>query len=187
MDGACHNIIRPLDFVVSQDRWVVIHDREDKHDFVKAALGKSWNLRVFSKTPQVPLCRFYCKYHTINYRSLSNGGVVASIVACPFRTWVFMYRMLVIVSIKWWIHCEYIILICLQLHASPGCFYPWDFLWECWNELVAMELPCAAITFPTRILWRVVSAFVTGCPCGGGRGLTTCPCISANYWLVYSK
>ena len=40
-----------------------------------------------------------------------------------------------------------------------------DLLWECWIELIAMELTCM-YTFSTSIICWGVSDFVTGCPCG---------------------
>ena len=44
--------------------------------------------------------------------------------------------------------------------------------------LVVIELPCVRFTFPTRIICKGISDFVTGCSCGGWRcGLTT--------WLLY--
>ena len=54
-------------------------------------------------------------------------------------------------------------------------------LWENRNALVAVELTCITLIFTTRIFCREVSGLVTDCFCGvWSRGLTTCPCISAQ-------
>ena len=42
-------------------RQVVLHDRENKHDLVKAVPGQWRNLRVFSQTSLVSLYKFHCR------------------------------------------------------------------------------------------------------------------------------
>ena len=55
-------------------RQVVFHDRENKHDFVKTAPGKWWNLCVFSKTSPVSLYRFHCTCSSLTHWGRDKNG-----------------------------------------------------------------------------------------------------------------
>ena len=59
-------------------RQVVSHDRENKHDFVKTAPDKCWNLCDFSKTSPVLLYRFHCIKH-------SRGGLSIKMPSYQYR------------------------------------------------------------------------------------------------------
>ena len=59
--------------------------------------------------------------------------------------------------------------------TTPWAFLPLDILPEYCIEHVTFGLLYVMFTFPTRIFYRGVTGFVTGCPCGVWcRGLTTC-------------
>ena len=60
--------------------------------------------------------------------------------------------------------------------TAPWMFLPLDILLEYWIEHVSFWLLYVMFTFPTRIFYRGVPGFVTGCPCDVWCcGLTTCP------------
>ena len=79
---------------------------------------------------------------------------------------------------KWLMHHEYIVLMCLQLHTSLGYICPWTFFENTPGRTPPGLNRCYGTPFfctsPTRIFCRGVSSFVTGCPCGvWGHGLTS--------------
>ena len=64
---------------------------------------------------------------------------------------------------------------CVITHLSMMFLYL-SLLWEYSIELFAKELPCIRFTFSTRIIWKGIFWFMTGCLCSVVCcGLTTCP------------
>ena len=75
-------------------------------------------------------------------------------------------------SMKWLMHCIYIMLMCLQLHTSHRCFYPRTFFK---NSKLKLVIVLYRVMFLATIFYRGASGFVTGFPCCvWGCGLTTC-------------
>ena len=67
-------------------------------------------------------------------------------------------------------------------------YWEWN-VGEYWIELIAIELPCIVLTFPTQIFCRGISGFVAGClSCVWGRELTrfprVCRCILVNLFYI---
>ena len=106
-------------------------------------------------------------------------GLYATFCFLWFTNCVLLFDKNLILGCLWLLVFVLSILIlgiwCSTIPHLPGCFCPWNLLWEYRIQHGANGPLFVTSSYSTWILCRGVSGFATDCPCGVWcRGLTTC-------------
>ena len=139
-------------------------------------IGTMWHCALVSCTPSPSIgLAFGCAIFGVGviwcYFYLFLGKVIFHhVVASVFG--IFMARLLIS---NYTFRFSVNMLFLFSYYAPPWVFLPLDILFDYWIKYVTPGLICAMFRFSTRIFYRWIQGFATGCPCGiWCRWLTTC-------------